>query len=75
MPKNKDRIGPCELTRKLGEGAFGEVWLAHDSSGSSAREAAVKIPLKSDIDLDALLQEATLWARATGHANDESLTV
>lgn len=69
MPKVKDRIGPYELTRKLGEGAFGEVWLARDSSGSSAREAAVKIPLKSDIDLDALLQEATLWARATGHAN------
>ncbi|MEK7833261.1 MAG: serine/threonine-protein kinase, partial [Acidobacteriota bacterium] len=69
MPKPNDRIGPYQLIRKLGEGAFGEVWLAQDPSRSGSREVAVKMPLKSEIDLDALLQEATLWARATGHAN------
>jgi len=69
MPRANDRIGPYQLIRKLGEGGFGEVWLAQDFSGSSSREVAVKMPLDTEIDLDALLQEATLWARATGHPN------
>jgi len=69
MPRANDRIGPYQLINKLGAGGFGEVWLAQDFSGSSPREVAVKTPLDSEIDLDALLQEATLWARATGHLN------
>ena len=69
MPKANDLIGPYQLIRKLGAGGFGEVWLARDFSGSPPREVAVKTPLKSEVDLDALLQEATLWARATGHPN------
>src|SRR5262245_60716810 len=69
MPKASDRIGPYQLIHKLGAGGFAEVWLAQDFSGSSPREVAVKTPHDSEIDLDALLQEATLWARATGHLN------
>src|SRR5262245_3490295 len=69
MPQANDLIGPYQLIRKLGAGGFGEVWLAQDFSISPPREVAVKTPLKSEIDLDALLQEATLWARATGHPN------
>jgi formylglycine-generating enzyme required for sulfatase activity len=69
MPKANDYIGPYQLLHKLGEGGFGEVWLAQDFSISPPREVAVKTPLKSEIDLDGLLQEATLWAWATGHPN------
>jgi formylglycine-generating enzyme required for sulfatase activity len=69
MPKANDLIGPYQLIRKLGEGGFGEVWLAQDLDSSSSREVAVKTPIKSEFDLDALLQEAILWARATGHPN------
>jgi formylglycine-generating enzyme required for sulfatase activity len=69
MPKANDLIGPYRLIRKLGAGGFGEVWLAQDLNSSSLREVAVKTPLKSEVDLDALLQEATVWARATGHPN------
>jgi hypothetical protein len=67
MPKASDRIGPYQLIHKLGAGGFGEIWLAQDCSGSSPREVAVKTPLDPEIDLDALLQEAIHWARATGH--------
>src|SRR5262245_13229611 len=69
MLKTNDRIGPYQLNYKLGAGGFGEVWLAQDLSSSNLREVAVKTPIKSDVDLDALLQEATVWARVTGHPN------
>jgi serine/threonine-protein kinase len=69
MLKTNDRIGPYQLNYKLGAGGFGEVWLAQDFSSSNPREVAVKTPIKSDVDLDALLQEATVWARVTGHPN------
>lgn len=69
MLKSEALIGPYQLIRKIGAGGFGEVWLARDLSGSTPREVAVKTPLKSEVDLDALLQEATVWARATGHPN------
>ena len=71
MPKPNDRIGPYELIRKLGKGAFGEVWLAHDVDNlvASAPAVALKLPLDDDVDLDAIRQEATVWVAASGHPN------
>ncbi|MGH9766309.1 MAG: protein kinase, partial [Blastocatellia bacterium] len=69
MPKANERIGPYQFIRILGEGGLGEVWLAQEFSGSNSREVVVKMPLKSEIDLNSLLQEATPWTRVPGHAN------
>ncbi len=67
MPKPNDRIGPYQLIRRLGKGSFAEAWLARNATVRNAREVVLKIPLADELDVDALLQEATLWARATGH--------
>jgi formylglycine-generating enzyme required for sulfatase activity/tRNA A-37 threonylcarbamoyl transferase component Bud32 len=69
MPKPNDRIGPYQLISKLGKGSFAEAWLARKTDARDGRKVALKIPLADELDVDALLQEATLWARATGHEN------
>ena len=70
MPKPNDRIGPYQLERKLGKGAFGEVWLAHDVDNLVAtRAVALKLPLDDDVNLDAIRQEAQVWVAASGHPN------
>ena len=70
MPKPNDRIGPYQLERKLGKGAFGEVWLAHDVDNLvAARAVALKLPLDDDVNLDAIRQEAQVWVAASGHPN------
>ena len=68
MPKPNDRIGPYQLIRKLGKGSFGEVWLAQPDKKESS-PVAVKLSNDPDLDVNALLQEVTVWARAGRHPN------
>jgi len=68
MPKPNDRIGPYQLIHKLGKGSFGEVWLAQPDKKESS-PVAVKLSNDPDLDVNALLQEVTVWARAGRHPN------
>ncbi len=54
---------------KLGSGAFGVVWLAERRTAITTTKVALKIPLNSEIDLEAIKQEADLWVKASGHPN------
>src|SRR5262245_18133914 len=66
QPLNK--IGPYTLIRRLGQGAFGIVWLA-EKQGIIKSQFALKLPRDEDIDLEGVKHEATLWLQASGHPN------
>jgi serine/threonine protein kinase len=64
-----ESIGPYTLTNKLGQGAFGAVWLAERRTSITTTKVALKSPLSDEIDLNAVKQEADLWVQASGHPN------
>ena len=65
----KQQIGTYTLVRRLGRGGFGEVWLAERRMKFVTTRVALKLPLDSEIDYDAVKQEARIWERASGHPN------
>jgi serine/threonine protein kinase len=64
-----DQIGPYILTNKIGQGSFGVVWLAERRTAIAVTKAALKIPIDAEVNLEAIKQEASLWALASGHPN------
>jgi hypothetical protein len=69
MPQANDRLGPYTLVRRLGRGAFGEVWLAERRTSLATTLVAVKLVVDEHPDLKAISQESRMWAEAAGHPN------
>lgn len=62
-------IGDYVLQQKIGEGAFGEVWLAERRSEIITTQFALKLPKSDAVDTDSIRKEARVWKTASGHPN------
>lgn len=69
MGRPNDKIGPYILVSKLGQGAFGVVWLAQKKTAIATTQFALKLPRDEDIDVEVFKQEAAIWIQASGHPN------
>lgn len=69
MAQANDTIGPYTLVRKLGQGAFGVVWLAERRTKLATTRVAIKLVLDENPDLKAVAHESELWSKAAGHPN------
>jgi formylglycine-generating enzyme required for sulfatase activity/tRNA A-37 threonylcarbamoyl transferase component Bud32 len=63
-----DKIGDYTLIKYLGEGQFGEVWLAEKRTRVVANKVALKLP-KSRVKFEDVEKEARVWEQAKGHPN------
>ena len=67
--EERRNVGPYSLLSRLGEGAFGSVWLAKRRSPVAEIQVALKLPRADVIDLEMVRNEAKTWALAAGHPN------
>jgi eukaryotic-like serine/threonine-protein kinase len=63
-----DMIGDYTLIKFLGEGQFGEVWLAEKRTRILTTRVALKLP-KSRVSFEVVEKEARVWEQAKGHPN------
>jgi formylglycine-generating enzyme required for sulfatase activity/tRNA A-37 threonylcarbamoyl transferase component Bud32 len=63
-----DKIGDYILIKYLGEGQFGEVWLAEKRTRILTTKVALKLP-KSRVKFEDVEKEARVWEQAKGHPN------
>lgn len=69
MFRENQQIGGYTLIKQIGRGGFGEVWLAERRTEILTTQVAIKLPHREQVNLEAIRQEAALWAKASGHAN------
>ena len=69
MFQENQQIGGYTLIKQIGRGGFGEVWLAERRTEILTTQVAIKLPHREQVNLEAIRQEAELWAKASGHAN------
>lgn len=63
-----DKIGGYTLIQFLGEGQFGEVWLAEKRTRVLTTKVALKLP-KSRVKFEEVEKEVRVWEQAKGHPN------
>jgi serine/threonine protein kinase len=69
MFKEGQEIGVYTLIDKVGEGGYGEVWLAVNRTLVGDIKVAIKLPISKQINLDATKKEAELWIKAKENSN------
>lgn len=65
----EQKIGNYILVERLGQGGFGEVWMAERRTKFVTTKVAVKLPLDEQVEHEIIKQEAEIWERASGHQN------
>ena len=65
MPSAGQQIAHYTLIRKLGRGAFGEVWLAENED----KFYAVKLPHEDQVDWEQIIKEIGIWVICGKHPN------